>query len=128
MLLASSDWVAVANIATPVVCTAVGFLIKRALADMDGRIARVEKRVDEDEQAQQCYVGQHRDEHSKLAENVVKPEEWLRESGRMRGQLDELNRNVAKLGGQNEMGTQIAAGVATALKTAARERENERNG
>lgn len=113
--LAVSDWIAIANIASPVVLGAIGYLIKRSLADMDRRITAMEVANKEDDQARACYVEQHRIEHRELEGNVVGKEDWLRESGMARQRQEMILGELQILRGKQEMGVEIATAIAAAL-------------
>lgn len=91
------QWLIVLQIVTPVVVAVIGWLIKRAIAQMDARQDSADRRIE------------------KLEENAVSKEEWLRESGIQRIKLDELARNLAELKGQNQAGVEIGAAIAAAL-------------
>lgn len=115
MLLAASEWVSIANIASPIVLGVIGYLIKRAMADMDRRIAAVEKRAEEDSQANACFLNQHRIEHRQLEGDVVGKEDWLRESGLARQRQETIIADLNVLKGKQDMGIEIAAAIAAAL-------------
>jgi len=113
--LAVSDWIAIANIASPVVLGVIGFLIKRSLADMDRRITAVELADKEDDQARGCYIEQHRIEHRELETNVVSKEDWLRETGIARQRQEMILGELQVLRGKHDQSVEIAAAIAAAL-------------
>jgi hypothetical protein len=124
-IVATADWIAVANIATPIVCGFVGYLVKRAINDMDRRVAAVERQNQDDQQARQVYVEQHRLEHRQLEDDVVGKEDWLRESGLARQRQEKIIEDLNVIKGKQDAGIEIAAAVAAALNREGRKPKTE---
>jgi len=98
--LAVSEWnnlLAVAQLATPVVVGGLGWLIKRAINDIDRRQQNTEHRV------------------LQLERNTVGKEEWLRDSNISRMRQEKILEDLAELKGQNRAGVEIGSAVAAAL-------------
>lgn len=98
--LAAVEWnaiVGVANIATPIVVGAFGYLAKRAMAEIDRRQTDAELRI------------------QRLEQNTVTKEDWLRETALARNRQEKIIEDMAELKGQNRAGTEIGAAIAAAL-------------
>jgi len=81
------------QVATPIVVGTVGYLIKRAIGEMDRRQTRTEARVE------------------RLEENTVDKEDWLRESGFARQRQEKIIEQLAELKARSDYGAEIAAAM-----------------
>jgi hypothetical protein len=94
---AANELLIAAQIATPIVVGAVGWLVKRSIAGIDARQDKTEERVE------------------RLELNSVGKEDWLRESGRIAQRQDKMIEDLAELKGQSQASV-ITAAVAAVIK------------
>lgn len=101
--MASEAWSVIQVLLTAVVGL-IGWLMRRSIGDMDRRQNAAEARIDKQD-----------DRLHELEENTVTKEDWLREVGFSRKQLEEIRTGIAELKGRQEQAVDIAAAVAAAL-------------
>lgn len=106
----------VANLASPFLLAAIGWLLKNALGRVTDRIERVEART-----------GANEAQISAVRETSVKREDWLRENTRTIQKLDKLCEGQARIEASVNVGAAVGEAVRELATTIRMERRNADN-
>lgn len=90
--MTTSEWIAVANIATPVLVAIVAYFARQTMARVTDRLDRIEHDVGRVDREVQDLRQSERD--------AVSREEFVRESARTRLTLERLGEGLARIEGQ----------------------------